>query len=277
MTVSDKTLDEQLIEIYRSMVREKHVTWLGTWPLLSGYNVRHADFPGGSVVIFEHTANPNMRSSSGLGTLDASTTGVPRLTMDNAMRVRETIERRFHLKPQDGVLVLVQQANGELVLPGPQLDELLHKHAQSLGLTPMKIFLSHKGVDKEMVRRFERLLRTFGFDPWLDDDAMPAGSQPDRAIMQGFKDSCAAVFFVTPDFKDEKWLATEVEYARTEKREKGDKFSIITLCLSKDGAEGVVPKLLENYIYKKPTHELEAMLEIARALPIRVGEPRFRT
>jgi hypothetical protein len=141
----------------------------------------------------------------------------------------------------------------------------------------MKIFLSHKGVDKEMVRRFERLLRTLGFDPWLDDDAMPAGSQPDRAIMQGFKDSCAAVFFVTPDFKDEKWLATEVEYARTEKREKGDKFSIITLCLSKDGAEGVVTKLLENYIYKKPTHELEAMLEIARALPIRVGEPRFRT
>ena len=126
-----------------------------------------------------------------------------------------------------------------------------------------------------MVRRFEKLLRALGFDPWLDDDAMPAGSQPDRAIQQGFKDSCAAVFFVTPQFEDKRWLATEIEYARVEKREKGDRFSIITLCLSKDGQQGKVPDLLTNYIYKSPAHELEAMVEIIRALPIRLGEPRF--
>ena len=58
---------------------------------------------------------------------------------------------------------------------------------------------------------------------------MDAGSELERAILQGFKDSCAAVFFVTPSFQDEAYLATEVNYAIQEKREKGDRFSIVTL------------------------------------------------
>ena len=196
------------------------------------------------------------------------------VTGENALAIAAAIEKAFHLRPLDGVVVL-QGADNGWTLPNGTFEALLSRHEQCMGLAPMKIFLSHKGVDKEMVRRFEKLLRALGFDPWLDDDAMPAGSQPDRAIQQGFKDSCAAVFFVTPQFEDKRWLATEIEYARVEKREKGDRFSIITLCLSKDGQQGKVPDLLTNYIYKSPAHELEAMVEIIRALPIRLGEPRF--
>jgi hypothetical protein len=50
---------------------------------------------------------------------------------------------------------------------------------------------------------------------------MAAGVELDRGILQGFNDSCAAVFFVTPRFKDENYLATEVNYAMIEKRKKG--------------------------------------------------------
>ena len=76
-----------------------------------------------------------------------------------------------------------------------------------------KIFLSHKGSDKNMVIDFKDTLKLLGYDPWLDDDAMPAGTPVDRAIMQGMNDSCAVVFFITASFEDRGYLQTEVDYA----------------------------------------------------------------
>jgi len=139
----------------------------------------------------------------------------------------------------------------------------------------MKIFLSHKGSDKPFVRKFKDTLSLLGFSPWLDEDAMPAGTNLERGILQGFKDSCAAVFFVTPDFHDEKYLASEVDYAVQEKRNKGDKFSIITLVFEDGAAKGKVPDLLHTYVWKEPKSELDALQEIIRALPIHVGEVRW--
>lgn len=240
-----------------------------------GCNFRTAGLPGGIAIILDDTRNPNMTSMNGLGDLNVQAIGVSQVEISNAEQVRSRLMQRYGLRSHDGVLVLIAQPQGGFYLPLEQVDGLLQQHAQYLGLLPMRIFLSHKGFDKEMVRRFQRLLTELGFDPWLDDDAMPAGAQPDRAIMKGFEDSCAALFFVTPDFKDETWLANEIEYARSEKRKKGDKFAVITLCLTKNGVEGDVPSLLKHYIYKKPVHELDAMLEIVRALPIGLGEPRF--
>jgi hypothetical protein len=72
--------------------------------------------------------------------------------------------------------------------------------------------LSHKGADKPRVRRFAIVLKELGFDAWLDEDAMTAGTELHRGILQGFKDSCAAVFFITPNFKDESYLRSEVNY-----------------------------------------------------------------
>jgi hypothetical protein len=92
-----------------------------------------------------------------------------------------------------------------------------------------KIFLSHKTIDKALVIDFKEALAAIGYDSWLDEDAMPAGTSPDRALLQGMKDSCGVVFFVTPSFKDEGFLENEINYAMQQKREKKDKFSIITL------------------------------------------------
>jgi ribosomal protein S27E len=140
-----------------------------------------------------------------------------------------------------------------------------------------KVFLSHKGRDKPKVREFKEILAQLGFRPWLDEDAMPAGTVLERGISQGFKDSCAVVFFVTPDFKDENYLATEVEYAIREKRAKGDQFQIITLCLhGKDGDKGQVPDLLQPYVWKTPQTDLGALQEILKALPISVGGTRWK-
>ncbi|MEX2288324.1 MAG: toll/interleukin-1 receptor domain-containing protein [Planctomycetaceae bacterium] len=140
-----------------------------------------------------------------------------------------------------------------------------------------RIFLSHKGADKPKVQQFHDTLELLGFDPWLDVVDMPAGSELHRSIRDGFKDSCAAVFFITPNFVDASHLRNEVNYAVEEKTAKADRFSIISLVFNDaDGKPGIVPDLLKSYIYIHPKDELEALREIIRAMPIQVGPVHWR-
>jgi hypothetical protein len=127
-------------------------------------------------------------------------------------------------------------------------------------------------MDKSLVRDFHETLKMLGFDPWLDEDAMTAGTNRERAILDGFNQSCAAIFFITPNFVDENYLATEIDYALDQKRSKGERFAIITLSFSEGMQGGTVPQLLRSrYIFKEPSTRLEALREILRALPLQAG------
>lgn len=140
-----------------------------------------------------------------------------------------------------------------------------------------KIFLSHKGADKKWVRRYYRLLRTLGFDPWLDEEDMAAGDELHRKILEGFDLSCAAIFFLTPNFKDERYLRTEVNYAKEERTKKGERFRIICLRMpGKKQKEVEVPALLKEFLFKDPETHIDAVREIIQALPIQVGAPTWR-
>lgn len=137
-----------------------------------------------------------------------------------------------------------------------------------------KIFLSHKSVDKPLVYRYYHALKEVGFDPWLDEPSMAAGANLERELLRGFQESCAAVFFITENFKDEKYLAAEVDYAVMQKRNKGKKFAIITLRYSNASP---VPGLLTPYIYKDVENDLQGFHELMRALPIEMGPVRWKT
>ena len=140
-----------------------------------------------------------------------------------------------------------------------------------------KIFLSHKGADKAKVVDFKKTLECLGYEPWLDEDAMPAGTSLERGLLQGMKESCGVVFFITPSFKDEGYLQTEIDYAAQEKRRKEDKFAIITLLFDSDDDGRVqIPELLESYVWKAPKTSLEALQEIVRALPVFPGRVDWR-
>ncbi|MFH1717598.1 MAG: toll/interleukin-1 receptor domain-containing protein [Planctomycetota bacterium] len=135
-----------------------------------------------------------------------------------------------------------------------------------------KVFLSHRGVDKEQVIDFKKTLELLGYNPWVDEDAMPAGTLLERGLLQGMQESCGVVFFITPSFKDEGYLETEINYAIQEKRKKGNKFAIITLQFVDDGGNvGAIPELLKTYVWKKPRTLLEALREIVRGLPMVTG------
>lgn len=134
---------------------------------------------------------------------------------------------------------------------------------------PKKIFLSHKGIDKPIVRDYKKTLEILGYEPWLDEDSLVAGKELERGLLQGFKESCAAVFFITSNFIDESFLASEVNYAIAEKRIKGDRFSIITIVLPSSQENYKIPDLLQTYVWKQPTSDLEAIREIIKALPLK--------
>lgn len=136
-----------------------------------------------------------------------------------------------------------------------------------------RVFLSHKSEDKPLVMRYYRALTGLGFVPWLDEPEMPAGRNLERALLDGFEQSSAAIFFVTENFRDEKYLATEVDYAIVQKRKKGDKFTIITLLFAESTK---VPGLLQNYVFKHVSNDLEGFYEIVRALPVELGPVRWK-
>ncbi|MEO1498499.1 MAG: toll/interleukin-1 receptor domain-containing protein [Planctomycetota bacterium] len=139
-----------------------------------------------------------------------------------------------------------------------------------------RVFLSHKGEDKELIRDFKTTLEYIGYDPWLDEDAMPAGTSLERGLLRGVEESCAAVFFITPAFQDKGYLKSEIDYAIQRKRKMGDQFSIITLQFEEDGNKGEVPELLQQFVWKHPQTRLEALREIIRALPIKTGPVSWR-
>lgn len=142
-----------------------------------------------------------------------------------------------------------------------------------LSSTEVRIFLSHKSIDKPFVLNYYNALKEVGFDPWLDEEDMPAGSNLERSILDGFESSCAAIFFITENFTDEKYLAAEVDYAVMQKNKKGEKFSIITLRFP---GSSPVPKLLTRFVYKGVRNDLEGFYEILRALPIELGPTRWK-
>lgn len=135
-------------------------------------------------------------------------------------------------------------------------------------LQSRKIFLSHKSKDKKLVRRFQRALEAIGYDVWLDEKNLKAGDHLERGILKGFKESCAAVFFITENFKDEKYLKTEIDYAMAQTREKEDYFRIITLAFHSATEKIEIPELLKGFVWKSPRTELDALTEIIKALPI---------
>lgn len=266
------TASEIIVKEYSSIIVNKYPEYVNVWPIISGYNLLNGCYGDYVICIFKHTGNKCIKSSSVIE-FNSANTGVAEITSANINDVKDKIRYFFHLTSMDSVVILAINCSNL----NEELKKLVNEHEIVMGIKKMKIFMSHKGADKPKVRLYKKTLEVMGFDVWLDEDAMPAGTALHKGILQGFKDSCAAVFFITPNYVDEGFLETEVNYAITEKMSKGDTFSIITLVFSDtDGKTGEVPELLKTYVWKQPTTDLEALQEILKALPIRVGEVRYR-
>jgi hypothetical protein len=256
---------------YGKLVRNKYPQKEYSWPILSGCDILNGEYCDYIICIFKHTGNRSVKSTSVIK-FDGLSLDHIIINEKNIDSVREKIRNDFHLSNMDSVVILsVHGTNLQ-----SELIKLLEAHEVVMGVIKMKVFLSHKGADKARIRLYKRTLESLGFDVWLDEDDMPAGTALHRGILQGFKDSCAAIFFITPNYVDEGFLETEVNYAISEKMRRGCKFSIITLVFEDEGIKGQVPELLKSYVWKTPSNDLEALQEILKALPIKLGGPQYR-
>ena len=260
-----------ILRVYQSLIATKHgAAAVQTWPLLNGWLFVQGSFRGWTVVLLQDDPFTMRTSFSSLGEMEEAVVGSPSLDAQNMEEVRRRLEGYFSAGGKDAVLLIPSEGSID-----SEFAYMMHRHEQAQGLTPMKVFLSHKGADKPRVREFKKTLELLGFSPWLDEDSMRAGTELERGILTGSSESCAAVFFITSNFKDESFLSTEVNYALAEKRKKGDKFAIITIVLDA-AARSNVPGLLHQYVWKEPVEDLEALREIVAALPIRVGDAHWR-
>lgn len=137
-----------------------------------------------------------------------------------------------------------------------------------------RIFLSHKGADKAMVIEFKEALESVGYEPWIDKDDMPPGTEIERGLREGMDKSCGVVFFITSAFEDAGFLRGEIDRALLQKREKGDRFAIVTLLFDKEAAQ--VPGPLRDFVWAEPKTQLEALRAIVQALPVLPGKADWK-
>ena len=256
---------------YQSIILRVYPTDVRYWPLLSGWNIKQGTFKYWHIYALLDSNFNNLCNMHGIGEIDESVIGFPTITRENIDAVRKNLERYLNVSSRDFLLLWPPDDN-----ISSEFEIMLKRHEYAMGKSAMKIFLSHKSVDKDLVRKFKKTLSLLGFDPWVDEDAMPAGTILNRGILSGFKESCAAIFFITPSFSDEKYLATEIDYAIEEKNKKEEKFAIITLVFSNNWSNNNVPELLRRFVWKQPQSEIEAIQEIISALPIKVGPVHWK-
>lgn len=265
MTTLSEFAKHLITEHYKSLVQAKRPDYLSAWPLVRGYVLITYTFNDWIILTLKNSS-PGFFNTSGGYALPQAIIGFSEITHKNINAVRENIKKYAGIDNTGGVLIF--HNDGSDIDCTEELSILLKQHELSFELAPMKIFLSHKSEDKiYLVRDYKQTLHLLGFDPWIDEDAMVAGTKLERGVLQGFKDSCAVVFFITENFKDEKFLATEIDYALRRTREDNN-FAIITIVFGKGLC---VPELLRPYVWKNVESQLEGLREILKALPLSVG------
>ena len=271
----NKNLKDIAFFAYKIYVESYFPDLVEYWPVIAGTHYKIGNFDKYYVVVLIDQGPTSFIQTLGIGNIKLNLNEIDRT---NPNMIRKELFSLLNLKKRDAIFLFdntnnYSNWNADLER---DLKENFLQHKMVMNMEPMKIFLSHKSINKDKVRNFKTILELLGFSPWLDEEAMSAGANLERSLHSGMVDSCAAIFFITPDYKDEKYLATEIDYAISRKRQ-DEKFSIITLVFSdENGEKGVVPNLLQPYVWKEPANDLLALAEILKALPLEVRDIRFK-
>lgn len=271
----NKSLKDIAFEAYKIYIKSQFPDMLSYQPVVAGTHYKLGSYGNFYIVILIDQGPTAFIQTMSIGSLNLS---IPEKEKNNPELIRREISRLMNLNKRDAIFLFNVNNNYESWSADLERDLKVNflQHKLVMNMQPMKIFLSHKSINKDKVRDFKKTLELLGFLPWLDEEAMSAGANLERALQQGMSDSCAAIFFITPDYKDEKYLASEIDYAIARKREE-ENFSIITLVFSNEnGEKGIVPTMLKPYVWKEPANDLIALNEILKSLPLEVGDIRFK-
>lgn len=259
-----------ILDIYRQFINKEYPNHIKRWPIINGISNSKTFDLGNDHIVFLYKNSPfsTVVTSSG-GSLAPSDIGFNEITSRNISIIREYFHKNYHVNNDDGLFILCK----DLSNLSNEIEENLKNHKKYLGLLPMKIFLSHKSKDKSNVREFKNILQKLGFSPWLDEEELKAGDKLNRSLLKGMQESCAAIFFITDNYEDTQYLSDEIDYAKNRAMEDPN-FKIITLVFN--NANHNIPQLLRHYVWKNVNSDLSALGHIIDALPLQVGEIRYK-
>ena len=83
------------------------------------------------------------------------------------------------------------------------------------------VFLSHASEDKGEVRVFAERLREAGIRPWLDEEQMVVGVNPQSAVASGIRASHHILLWVTSHWLDKEWTHWELELVHKQRTDQG--------------------------------------------------------
>lgn len=259
-------LENIIIKSYEIYVKKIMPDSIVSWPVISGANRIVGTYKDYVICIFKHTGNNSFFTKEGVGKISLNLVGE-----NNIDIIRKELQQHFNLSAHDSIFIIHKE------YPTTDFQREINvnfmKHKIIMKKEPMKIFLSHKGTNKNIVRKYNNILKTLGFSPWLDEEAMVAGSNLNRAILNGIEDSCATVFFITDAYVDETYLSDEVDYS-IDRIKNNPNFKIITLVFGDNTDK--IPSLLKKYVWKHIDNDLDGLHEILKALPIEVGGVSFK-
>ena len=153
-SISDKgfrSIEDVVFKTYQAVIQQKHPTHAHIWPVLSGHNRKTATLGQYYVLIYSHTGSSGMMHINGIGDISFL---FPNQTINesNFVAFRQKIIGHFDLKKKDLIFFVKND------LSNLQAEILFNLKNQELcmNLQPIKIFLSHKSVNKPKVREFKK-------------------------------------------------------------------------------------------------------------------------
>jgi len=111
MSEAQKSLQDRVVELYRTKVEEKHRELISAWPIISGFNSKIGTYKSWAIVILVHTGTSSVKLNSGFGEVTPAIVGVEEITQENKNLIRARIERHFKVEPHDAVVLLEKQAD----------------------------------------------------------------------------------------------------------------------------------------------------------------------
>lgn len=96
---AQKPPQQHIVELYTSIVSERHPDLVAAWPVISGYNTKIATFQGWLIFVLNHTGNTAYTTSSGLGELNSGLVGVSSIDQGSKQRVRDHLVALSHRMP----------------------------------------------------------------------------------------------------------------------------------------------------------------------------------
>lgn len=130
-----------------------------------------------------------------------------------------------------------------------------------------RVFLSHSSKDKGVVRKFDRLLRAFGVDTFLDERDIDIGDDIVQRVYEGIDQSSHIICFISRNSVKSNWVKEELSVAKmSEISERGIKILPVLLEPVGELPPAIRSKRYADFCGQSPDIRSEAFLQILKSL-----------